>query len=112
MSEASSTTTSAGANPFSAPFIPRAKLAACFEELRAGWWADIHDVAGIRRLFLDAAVRGNSLLTAFQPDTEKIAQYERKVLAQRYAALLHSIAGKQREQGSQIQAAELTREAG
>ena len=71
------------------------------EELRAGWWASNRDVDGIRRLFVDAAARGTSLLTAFQPDIGKIAQYERKVLAQRYAALLHSIAGRQREGGSQ-----------
>ena len=64
------------------------------DELRAGWWADIHDVQGIRQLFVDAAGRGSSLLTAFQPDLEKIAQYERKVLAQRYAKLLHSIGGQ------------------
>jgi hypothetical protein len=64
-----------------------------FEEFRAGWWADIHDVKGIRQLFIDAAARGDSLRSEFQPDTEKIAQYERKVLAHRYADLLHSIAG-------------------
>jgi hypothetical protein len=74
-----------------------------FDELRAGWWADIHDVEGIRQLFIDAAARGNSLVTEFQPDTEKIALYERKVLAQRYAALLHSIARGQREPVTQAQ---------
>jgi len=77
-----------------------------FDELRAGWWADIHDVDGIRRLFLDAAARGKSLLSEYQPDRERIAQYERKVLAQRYAALLHSIAGRQQEDGSHAPAAE------
>jgi hypothetical protein len=71
------------------------------EELRAGWWAGSRDVEGIRQLFLDAAARGDSLLTEFQPDKEKIAQYERKPLAQRYAALLHSIAGTQRAESSQ-----------
>ena len=101
-----------GGKPILAAIHPRGPERHLIEQLRAGWWADIHDVADIRRLFLDAAVRGNTVLTAFKPDTEKIARYERKVLAQRYAALLHSIAGKQREQGSQIQAAELTREAG
>ena len=101
-----------GGKPILAAIHPRGPERRLLEELRAGWWADIHDVADIRRLFLDAAVRGNTVLTAFKPDTEKIARYERKVLAQRYAALLHSIAGKQREQGSQIQAAELTREVG
>jgi len=72
------------------------------DEMRAGWWASDHDVDAIRQLFIDAATRGDSLLTAFQPDVEKIAQYERKVLAQRYAALLHSIADRQREGGSQV----------
>jgi hypothetical protein len=67
------------------------------EEMQAGWWAGNHDVEGIRQLFIDAAARGDSLSREFQPDVEKIAQYERKVLARRYAALLHSIAGRQRE---------------
>ena len=74
-----------------------------FDELRAGWWADIHDVEGIRQLFMDAAARGNSLVTEFQPDKDKIAQYERKVLAQRYAALLHSIARRQHEPATPAQ---------
>ncbi len=61
------------------------------DEMRAGWWAGNHDVEGIRQLFLEAAARGDSIRTAFQPDLGKIAQYERKVLAQRYAELLGSI---------------------
>jgi glycosyltransferase involved in cell wall biosynthesis len=65
-----------------------------FEELHAGWWASHHDVEGIRQLFVDAAARGGSPIAGFQPDLEKIAQYERKVLAQRYAELLHDIAEK------------------
>ncbi len=101
-----------GGKPILGAVDPGGETRRLFDELRAGWWADIHDVADIRQLFLDAAVRGNSLRNTFEPDTEKVARYERKVLAQRYAALLHSIAGKQRGQGSQIQAAELTREAG
>ncbi len=71
------------------------------DELHAGWWAGNQDVAGIRQLFIDAASRGDSLRDVFQPDIDKIAQYERKVLAQRYAALLHDIAGKQRDCDSQ-----------
>jgi hypothetical protein len=98
--------------PILACIHPDGDIRVMLEELRAGWWADIQDVAGIRQLFLDAAASGNTLPAAFKPDTEKIARYERKVLAQRYAALLHSIAGKQRENGSQIQAPELTRKAG
>lgn len=61
------------------------------EELRAGWWAGSRDVEGIRKLFIDAAARADSLTAEFQPDLEKISQYERKVLAQSYAALLHDI---------------------
>jgi glycosyltransferase involved in cell wall biosynthesis len=74
------------------------------EEMRTGWWAGNHDVEGIRQLFIDAAARGDSLSREFLPDVEKIAQYERKVLTQRYAALLHSIAGRQREAESQAPA--------
>ena len=64
------------------------------DELRAGWWADINDVDGIRQLFVDAAARGTDLSASFHPDVDKIAQYERKALAQRYAAQLHIIAGR------------------
>jgi glycosyltransferase involved in cell wall biosynthesis len=74
------------------------------DELRAGWWADVQDVKGIRQLFIDAATSGDSLCAAFHPDREKIAQYERKVLAQRYAGLLHTIAGKQRNSDTQTEA--------
>jgi hypothetical protein len=66
------------------------------DEFQAGWWAGNQDVEGIRKLFMDAAERGVSLKNEFHPDREKIAQYERKVLAQKYAALLHAIAGKRR----------------
>jgi hypothetical protein len=98
--------------PILACVHPDGDIRLMLEDLRAGWWAGSRDIAGIRQLFLDAAARGNTLPAEFKPDTEKIARYERKVLAQRYAALLHSIAGKQREKSSQIQAAEPTRKVG
>ena len=82
-----------------------------FDELRAGWWAGNQDVEGIRQLFIDAAARGKSLATAFQPDLEKIARYERKVLAQRYAALLHSIAREQHGSDAEGPTAEVGRKA-
>ena len=53
--------------------------------MRAGWWAGIDDVEGIRKLLLDAVNRGDTLMQEFRPDTERIAQYERAVLARRYA---------------------------
>jgi hypothetical protein len=76
---------------------PEGDVRRLLEELRAGWWAGSRDVEGIRQLFLDAAVRGSLLPGEFHPDNEKIAQYERKVLAQSYAALLHAIGSRQHE---------------
>lgn len=101
-----------GGKPILATIHPQGDVRRMLEELRAGWWTDSHDVGGIRQLFLDAAARGGTLHTAFNPDTQKIARYERKVLAQRYAALLYSIVGKPREEGSQTQIAEPNPEGG
>jgi hypothetical protein len=77
--------------PILATVHPEGDVRRLLEELRAGWWAGSRDVEGIRRLFLDASARQNSLADEFQPDTEKIVQFERKVLARGYATLLHSI---------------------
>jgi hypothetical protein len=93
-----------GGKPILGAVHPEGETRRLLDELRAGWWAGNQDVAGIRQLFIDAASRGDSQRDMFQPDLEKIAQYERKVLAQRYAALLHSIAGKQRDCDSQAEA--------
>ena len=90
-----------GGKPILGAVHPEGETRRLLEEMRAGWWAGNQDVAGIRQLFIDAAARGNSFGNAFHPDLEKIARYERKVLAQRYAALLHSIAGKQHGGDSQ-----------
>jgi len=90
-----------GGKPILATIHPEGPEHRLLEELQAGWWAGSRDVEGIRRLFIDVATCGDSLLSKFQPDIEKIAQYERKVLAQRYAVLLHAIADKQREYSSQ-----------
>jgi len=84
---------------------PMGETRRLLEELRAGWWAPDDDVDRIRRLFLDAAVRGASLMAAFHPDEAKIALFERKVLAQRYAVLLHSIANGATTRAQQINAA-------
>lgn len=81
-----------GGKPILGCLHPEGETRRLFDELQAGWWAAHYDVEGIRQLFVDAAARGNSLHSEFHPDKEKIAQYERKVLARRYSALLHSIA--------------------
>ena len=79
--------------PILATIHPENDAQRMIEEMHAGWWAGSHDVEAIRQLFVDAAARGDSLQKEFRPDLGKIAQYERKVLAQRYAGLLRSIAG-------------------
>jgi hypothetical protein len=91
--------------PILACVHPQGDVRRLLEELRAGWWAGNHYVQGIRQLFIDSADRGDSLLTAFQPDVDQIARYERKALAQRYAELLHSIAGRERGQSMAAPAA-------
>ncbi len=62
-------------------------LCRLLEDLRARWW-----VKAVRQLFVEAAARGKAPFTDFRPDTAKIAQSERRILTQRYTALLHSIA--------------------
>ena len=99
-----------GGKPILATIHPEGPERHLLEELRAGWWAGSRDVEGIRQLFIDASVRGSSMLMKFLPDTEKIALYERKILAQRYAALLHSIARPQLETESLMPNAEHTEE--
>jgi glycosyltransferase involved in cell wall biosynthesis len=78
--------------PILACVHPESDARRLLEELSAGWWADGRDTGGMRQLFLDAVNRGEALTTSFHPAVEKIAHYERKVLAKRYAELLKSIA--------------------
>jgi glycosyltransferase involved in cell wall biosynthesis len=86
-----------GGKPILGAVHPQGETRRLLEELRAGWWAPVDDVAAIRQLFLDAANRGKAPFAGFKPDNARIAQYERKALAQRYAALLHSVADSARQ---------------
>jgi glycosyltransferase involved in cell wall biosynthesis len=95
--------------PILATVHPGGEVRRLLEEMRAGWWVGSRDVEAIRQLFVEAAVRADALCNEFHPDTGKVAQYERGVLAQRYAALLKSIAANQRECDSQALAAQLAR---
>jgi len=88
--------------PILATVHPEGAVRRLLEETRAGWWADSRDVSAIRALFLEAATQENPLLGKFNPDCEEIAQFERKVLAQRYASLLYSIARKAQAQDDQL----------
>ncbi len=87
--------------PILATVRPGGEVRRLLEEMRAGWWVDSRDVEAIRRLFAEAAARGDALRNEFHPDTGKIAQYERRVLARRYAALLSSITANQHKHESQ-----------
>jgi len=80
--------------PILACVHPSGDIRRLLEELRAGWWADSGNANSMRQLFLNAAARGPALSTTFNPDTEKIATYERKPIAANYAALLHTLANK------------------
>ncbi len=94
--------------PILACVHPEGELRRLVEELRAGWWVDGHDVESIRRLFTDIAMRGSSASTLFRPDVEKIAQYERRALARRYADLMRSIAGKETSDSTDMTASAKT----
>ncbi len=82
--------------PILACVHPDGDIRLMLEDLRAGWWAGSQDIDSIRKLFIETAACGDARIRNFKPDTEKIAQYERKPIAQRYAALLHSIAASAR----------------
>lgn len=81
--------------PILACIHPDGDVRRLLDDLRAGWWADSRDVDAMSKLFVDAAARARSLCNAFEPDATKIARYERRVLAQQYASLLHSVAHAQ-----------------
>jgi glycosyltransferase involved in cell wall biosynthesis len=89
-----------GGKPILGAVHPEGETRALLDQMRAGWWAGIDDVEGIRRLLFEAVNRGDKLMQEFRPDTERIAQYERAVLARRYARLLHRITGRQQPSDS------------
>ena len=90
-----------GGKPVLGAVHPGGDTRRLLEETGAGWWAAIDDVDGIRKLLEDAVIGRDSLLQDFRPDKAKVAQYERRVLAHRYAALLRSLAGL--DQSSDLQ---------
>jgi hypothetical protein len=71
------------------------------EETRAGWWADVDDVAAIRQLLVEAVERGLEVGAAFQPQAERIADYHRRPLTRRYAGLLMKLAANAETKHSQ-----------
>lgn len=81
-----------GRKPILACVPPQSDARCLLEELNAGWWAGNHDVQAIRQMFIDAVERRGSLSDSFQPASEKIARYERAVIAGDYANFLHSLA--------------------
>jgi glycosyltransferase involved in cell wall biosynthesis len=100
------------AKPILGAVHPEGETRRLLEELQAGWWAGSRDIEGICKLFVDAAARVDSLNVEFRPDTEKIQLYERRSLARRYAALLHSIARRSPESGAQVLTPEMVEVAG
>ena len=80
-----------GRKPILACVPPQSDARSLLEELNAGWWAGNDDVEAIRQMFIDAVVRRDSLSESFQPASEKIARFERAVVAREYASFLHSL---------------------
>jgi glycosyltransferase involved in cell wall biosynthesis len=78
--------------PIVAAVHPAGEVRRLIDETCAGWWADIDDAAEIQRT-LRAAIMRTRAATPFHSDREAIAQYHRRPLAQRYAALFHELAG-------------------
>lgn len=81
-----------GGKPILGVIRPDGELRTLIENLRAGWWAPVDDVKATSQLFVDAAARGRVSDSELRRDRARIAQYERKAIAGRYASLLHSIA--------------------
>jgi glycosyltransferase involved in cell wall biosynthesis len=81
-----------GGKPILAVIRPDSELRTLIEDLRAGWWAPMDDVKATCQLFVDAVARGRVTESELRRDNTRIAQYERKALAGRYARLLDSIA--------------------
>ena len=91
---------------------PHGDVRMILEELQVGWWADSQKSENIRQLFMDVAARGKPPFSEYWPDNEKIAQYERKVLAGRYARLLRSIFRRQQVANTQLPAINVTYQVG
>jgi len=85
-----------GAKPILAAVRPEGDIRRLIEETRAGWWADSEDVPAMTQLFVDAVENAPRLEEIFQPDLGLIATYHRAPLAEKYAELLHSLAGERR----------------
>jgi glycosyltransferase involved in cell wall biosynthesis len=79
--------------PILAAIHPDGDVRRLFEETRAGWWADVHDVGAIKRMLIQAVEHRSALGQSFHPDVVRIAAYHRRPLASRYADLLQATAG-------------------
>ena len=77
--------------PIIAAVHPGGDVRRLLDETQAGWWAPIDDVPALTRLLMDAIDRAGSAQQTFAPRAEIVAQYHRRPLAQRYAALLESL---------------------
>ncbi len=82
-----------GGKPILGAVHPDGDVRRLLEETGAGWWADVSDVEAIRRVLIETVERQATLGEAFRPDRERIAEYHRRPLSQRYAGLLREMAG-------------------
>ena len=81
--------------PVVAAVHPEGDVRRLLDETKAGWWAPSDDVPALTQLLMDAIDRAQHSHDSFSPRAEVVAQYHRRPLAQRYAALLASLTAKE-----------------
>ncbi|HEY3704737.1 MAG TPA: glycosyltransferase [Terracidiphilus sp.] len=80
--------------PVLACIRPGGDVRRLLDSTRGGWWADSYDVEQMKQMFIDAVARRSLLPRMFHPDSSRIAQFERKVIARKYAELLRGLGRK------------------
>lgn len=79
-----------GTKPILAAVHRDGEVRRLLEETRAGRWADVHDSSAILAL-LEDVLKADGAGDTLQRDAGRIAQYQRSVLASRYAVLLEGV---------------------
>jgi len=85
--------------PILAAVHPEGDVRDIVERTRTGWCADVRDPQTIAKLLREAIERAPALAEQFHPDAALIAQYHRRPLTSRYAALLNELVAAKKNAG-------------
>lgn len=77
--------------PIVATVHPDGAVRCLLEDLRAGWWADSHDVESVRVLLMNVVNHHHEMMNSYHPDREMIASFRRETLAAKYAQILRGL---------------------